>query len=236
VIAAIHQPNFFPWLGYFRKIARADKFIFLDCVQYSKGSWTNRVRLLIAGEARWVTCPLEKPHGRQAISTVLINDKEPWRKKIKRTLAVNYGNSPHFCEVFPLVESLIDCPTRSISAFNINSIECLCEKLGIGGELCLASAHLPGYDSAAADRDETGSALLAELTATVGADVYLAGDGAGGYERPEEYERRGIRLQRNGFMCQPYQQNTGAFIAGLSVLDALFYIGFKGVRSLLAGD
>ena len=53
----IHQPNFFPWLGYFNKLAHADEFVFLDSVQFSKaaGTWSNRVRLQIHGEPRWVT-------------------------------------------------------------------------------------------------------------------------------------------------------------------------------------
>ena len=36
MICAIHQPNFFPWLGYFEKIWRADVFIFLNQVDYEK--------------------------------------------------------------------------------------------------------------------------------------------------------------------------------------------------------
>ena len=35
-LCAIHQPNFFPWLGYFDKIRRADVFVFLDAVDYPR--------------------------------------------------------------------------------------------------------------------------------------------------------------------------------------------------------
>src|SRR3546814_3690829 len=57
MIVAIHQPNYLPWLGYFHKIARADVFVFLDDVQFSKNGYTNRVRILGDGAARWLTIP-----------------------------------------------------------------------------------------------------------------------------------------------------------------------------------
>ena len=48
-VVAIHQPNFFPWLGYFDKILKSDEFVFFDDCQFPKkgGAWCNRVKLLI---------------------------------------------------------------------------------------------------------------------------------------------------------------------------------------------
>jgi hypothetical protein len=71
-LCAIHQPNFFPWLGYFDKINRADVFVFLDQVAYPKsgssmGSWCNRVKINIAGVASWISCPVVREHGPQSI-------------------------------------------------------------------------------------------------------------------------------------------------------------------------
>ena len=62
-VVAIHQPNYLPWLGYFAKISEADEFVFLDDVQYSKNSYTNRVKVLHADKPRWLTVPVSFRYG-----------------------------------------------------------------------------------------------------------------------------------------------------------------------------
>ncbi|MBU4273943.1 MAG: WbqC family protein [Planctomycetes bacterium] len=58
---AIHQPNFFPWLGYFHRVSRVERWVFFDHVQVPRGkSWVSRNRILLAGTPAWLTIPIEK--------------------------------------------------------------------------------------------------------------------------------------------------------------------------------
>ena len=45
MIAAVHQPQYLPWLGYFDKIDKADIFVLLDTVQFKKNEWQNRNKI-----------------------------------------------------------------------------------------------------------------------------------------------------------------------------------------------
>ena len=56
----IHQPDFLPWLGFFDKISRADKFIILDDVQFARRGWTHRDLIKIKKEKKWLTVPTKK--------------------------------------------------------------------------------------------------------------------------------------------------------------------------------
>ena len=133
-IVAIHQPNFFPWLGYFDKIARSDVFIFLDHVQLQKtgGTWSNRVKLLQGGEARWVTAPiLRQFHGVLAIKEMEFQPANPWRDKLLKSLITNYSRAPFFVEVLELLEPLIRNPESKLARYNGAAVTAIVEYLGL---------------------------------------------------------------------------------------------------------
>src|SRR5438874_12114315 len=103
ILCAIHQPNFFPWLGYFDKLRRADVFVFLDDVAFNKsgsgmGCWTNRVAIQVGGKTAWFGCPVRREEGAQPVRTVRIDDRQPWRRRLLRTLEINYRRTPGFAE------------------------------------------------------------------------------------------------------------------------------------------
>lgn len=215
-LCAIHQPNFFPWLGYFDKIRRADLFVFLDDVAYPRsgsgmGSWCNRVKIAIQGKPAWVGCPIVRWTGTRAIREVHIEDSEPWRRKMLRTLEMNFRRSPNFDRAMAVLEPLIGNPTDRLADFNIHAVIALSRVLGLSCTF-LRQSDMPAEGRA--------TELLTALTRAAGANAYLCGGGADGYQDDALFGHEGIDLVYQNFEPLPYG-NPERFIPGLSVIDYL---------------
>jgi hypothetical protein len=228
-IVAIHQPNFFPWLGYFNKIVRSDVFILLDNVQFQKtgGTWSNRVRLCVSGEARWVTASIDRSyHGIRNINEMELNANLPWREKMVKTLEANYRKAPFFGEVFPFIENLVLNPEANLASYNIEAIRSIAMLLGIDTEKLVLGSSLE-VDGHATD-------LLICMTKAVGGSAYMCGGGAEGYQQDAFFAEAGLDLVYQDFQHPVYRQaGPTEFVSGLSILDALMNLGKDGVRSLL---
>ena len=220
-LVAIHQPNFFPWLGYFDKIRRADAFVFLDAVDYPRsgsggmGSWSNRVRIAIQGEARWITCPLRRLHLGESINAAHTDEDQPWRRKILATLTSNYGRAPHYRDAMAVLQPLIEAPETNLAAYNMAAIRTIAQHLGLATRFYRQS-ELPHSGKA--------TELLISLVKAVGGNAYLAGGGAGGYQEDDLFAQHGVELVYQGFVPRPYGA-PAAFIPGLSVIDYLMRDG-----------
>jgi len=217
-LVAIHQPNFFPWLGYFDKIRRADIFVFLDAVDYPRtgaGTWVNRVKIAIQGEARWATCHVKSKARGNPILDAEINDDQFWRVKLLKTLDANYRKAPCYDETMKKLEPLFKSPQTNLASFNIAAIKVIAAKLGISTPL-VRQSELPHKGQA--------TELLISLVKAAGGDAYLAGGGAGGYQQDELFAANGVRLEYQGFEPEVYGP-AERFISGLSVIDYLMYDG-----------
>lgn len=229
-IVAIHQPNFFPWLGFFDKLRTADVFILMDNVQYPKkgGSWTNRVRLLVSGRPSWVTMPVKRDyHGYRTIAEIEVDDSVPWRKKLIATLKANYSKASFFAQTMAFLEPLIFFPSSSVSDFNINAITAIASAAGWKDKLILGSS-LNAQGSA--------TELLISMTKAVEGTAYLCGGGAGGYQIDGLFDEAGLELIFQEFLHPSYSQcSAGDFVAGLSIVDALMNVGFDAWPALFGG-
>lgn len=228
-IVAIHQPNFFPWLGYFDKIARSDVFIFLDDVQYQKtgGAWSNRVKMRVGGKAQWVTAPIKRAfHGVASINQFEWADEQPWRKKFLKTLQANYGRAPFFRETMELLVPLVQHRESNLARYNIHAVRAIATYFDLRHAHCVSSSTL----SASGE----GTDLLIDIIRKVGGTAYLCGGGASGYQDDERFSGASVDLVYQDFVHPVYAQTGGGdFLSGLSIIDALMNCGRTKTRRMI---
>ena len=225
MLIAIHQPNYLPWLGYFHKIARADCFVFLEQAQYSRGSYSNRVRILDNGCPCWLTQPVRHSFG-QAIGEVAFADNA-WPDKHLSHLRNAYGDSSAFAEIWPeLADIYRTMPAESLATANRHLVTALSGRLDLKTEF--ATDGELGIDVLVGD-----DRLIALLSAC-GDDVsYLSGSGGRNYQNKDKFVHADISLVYAGYDGPAYEQGTDKFVAGLSVVDALFHLGWGETARLV---
>lgn len=228
-IAAIHQPSFFPWLGFFNKIVRSDVFVILDNVQFPKtgGYWANRVKIIISGKAEWVTMPINRSYsGTKNINEIEIDNSRNWNEKTLKSIEVNYKKAPYYDEIFPVVHNLLNDPGNDLTQFNLVIIYTLCRLLGIN------NSHFVTGSSIETSGNSTD--LLISIVKQTGCNVYMCGGGASKYQEDEKFEASGITLLYQDFKHPVYPQfNTNEFISGLSIMDTLMNCGITETKKLI---
>ena len=223
----IHQPNFFPWIGYFFKASRCDTFVFLDDVEFSKNNFINRVRLIANDGVFWWSLPTRvKGRSEQLISETELVEIEKWKRKSLKRLELAYKKAPYFEDVFPLVEQVLKVESQKMMDFTLKSILQLFEVLEIKSSIKYSSDIATG-----ASKDDR----LIEIVKAVGGKTYLSGKGGQSYMNLSLYESEGIKVEFLGASPSPYPQlHTNEFVPGLSTLDLLFNLGLDGARAYFA--
>ncbi len=226
-VVAIHQPNYLPWTGYFHKMFSCDLFIFLDDVQFSRQSYTQRVQILSQGRPHWLTVPvLRSGRSGQLITETQCNAATAWKRKHVATLRASYGGHPFFADVLAVVEAALCGTSNNLAEINIGLIQALAAALQAPCRFA-RSSHMN-----VAATDATGR--LVALVCAGGGSSYLHGRGGLQYQDEALFRASSIELIPQAFTPRPYaQKGSDGFVAGLSTVDALFNLGFSGTRDAL---
>jgi hypothetical protein len=223
---AIHQPNYFPWPGYFYKMLNADIFVLYDNIQieqYSQQAFVNRTKIRTAEGQQWMTCPVHV-NGSKLIKDVVLADDINWRTKHLKSIYYSYNSCRYYDEIYPQIEQLILFNDSFLADFNERIIRWVCNYLDINCQILRAS----DMDLKAFGATER----LIEIVQYLDGDAYLSGMGARTYQNDNLFIENNIKLIYSKFVCKPYLQRYQPFMPLLSVLDVLFNMG-KESRELI---
>ncbi len=217
-VAAIHQPNFLPWLGFFYKWRQSDIFVLYDDVQFVRRGYTNRVKIKTQRGEAWITVPVkQKGNYHQTIGEIEIDREVNWKRKLLGTLTASYSRAPYFKRYIRRLEEILANDYILLAQLNTALLSWASAELKIEVP-ALEASSLPGISGASTER-------LVSVCRAVEAGHYLSGFGGQNYQEEELFVQQNIQLKVYDFKHPEYPQLWGEFIPGLSVLDLLFNCG-----------
>lgn len=225
---AIMQPYFFPYLGYFQLIGAVDLFLLYDDVQYMKGGWINRNRILQNGAPAWFSMPVRHAHFKLPISARTYCDPIKNGAALLSTLHTAYRKAPYFRDGIQLAEAIFTCSDESVVGYNHAALLKICAYIGIQTPIELTSNAKTDQTLSAEDR-------VLELCKRTHATHYI--NAAGGRDlysnqlfRAHNIELSFIEMDRNfeysQSMNMPVDKDfsqTPAFIPNLSIIDLIMF-------------
>ena len=242
----IHQPYFFPYIGYFHNIQAADDFVLCDRVQFAKGGWVDRnsIRANTPTGSTYIRPQLTKSSGSKfLIEELRLSTDDYWRNKLLKFIWHSYKNAQCVDEVYPFMQDLIACKPETLSDFNFHSVKALCELLGIETRLHFNAPELDEVerelDALTAEYNRSmpihrRQVRVIEFCKRMGMDTYI--NTVGGvelYDR-EAFAAHGLGLEFVKSQPLAYVQFEGKpFVPNLSVIDVLMHSGPQGARAFL---
>lgn len=224
----ISQPMYFPWVGMFEQIAIADVFVFYTDVQFSKGSFTNRVQLKNKTGTRWMTVPLRSFQLGQRIDEVGIKPVREWKPKHLAMLQDALGRAPFFTDAHDLMNQLPDTDHGTIADISSASMLSVSRYFGLDRTTRFVQIGELGITG-------KGSQRVLDIVKALGGTSYVTGHGAGRYLDHEAFEASGISVEYMDYQCTPYPQFDGDFTPFVSVLDLVAHSGRAGISCIQSG-
>ncbi len=220
---AIHQPECFPWLGFFHKMSLSDVFVLLDTVQFEKNNFQNRNKILIAGSPQWLTLPLEKHPLDTKIKDVTIHwTDEKLIKKHLSSIEQNYKKCDFFENIFPFLQELYNKKPKYLSEFNTEFI------LWMAGAFGLKTKIIKASDLNLSGTALGGTEVTLEICKNLGATTYVSGAGAKVYLDIERYTQENINVYFQEFHHPVYpQKGSKEFVSHVSSIDLYANCGDK---------
>ena len=215
----ISQPMFFPWLGFLELIKCADVYVNYDDVDFSKGSFSNRVQLHGSAKTNWMTVPLRvKASPSKQIDTVLIDNEQNWKLKHLNKLNELYKACDYYDEVMRFVETIYLDHFRTLSEVAWRSTFELIRYFKLSEDLEVVNICDLEIDGSSHQR------VLSVVKHLQGTH-YISAFGGRRYLNHQSFENEGVELQYIQYSLTEYSQQSEDFNPYVSALDAIANLG-----------
>jgi hypothetical protein len=213
---AIMQPYFFPYIGFWQLIHAADRFVVYDDVNYIKGGWINRNRILINSEPTYITVPLYQSSSYKRICDIALQPSPMWREKLVKMVENTYRRASCFAEVFPVVESVIRHEADNLSDYLVHQLQALSAFMGITTEFVVTSRC---YDN----NDLSGQKRIIDICKRDGANTYINPQGGQSLYDRATFTRYGLDLKFLMPATIEYKQFGSMHVPWLSIIDVMMF-------------
>jgi hypothetical protein len=182
---AIYQPNFIPWLNFFRRLNKVDKFVFLDHVNFQKNGLQNRNKIIVNNKETWLTIPVKKELNIK-ISNIKISYERDWRSKHLNTIHQSYCKSEYFKDYFKKIEQIYNNKKVYLIDFNLEFIKFINSELNIKTPIALSSEL---------NINDRSTDMIIKICKLMKADLYISGYGSLNYLQPNKFKENKIKLE-----------------------------------------
>ncbi len=220
---AVMQPYFFPYIGYFQLLNAVDKYVIYDDVNFIKGGWINRNKILFNGNTLMMTVALQGASPFKKINEVKVGKH---KEKILPTITQAYKKAPYYDEVFPLFFDIIKYDDDNLAYFIANSIFKIAEYLQIKTQFILSSEIKKDNELKAQEK------ILSICKILEASEYYNAIGGQELYDRNHFKENCIIlRFLRSNEI--KYEQFKNEFIPWLSIIDVMMFNSTEIIKQFL---
>lgn len=222
----IMQPYFFPYLGYWQLLNIVDKYVIYDDVNYIKGGWINRNRILSNGGSVYFNLPIIGASSNKRINEIKVNLNQKAFDKCMKTIIGCYSKAPYFNEVLPLIREIMSYSEDNLALFLKHSIELIAEYLRIDTIIILSSEIEKNTDLKGQDK-------VLSICNTLNANEYYNAIGGKNLYSYQDFANKNIELKFIDCRSTSYKQFKNDFVPYLSIIDVLMFNSKDKILELL---
>lgn len=223
----IMQPYFLPYIGYWQLLNVVDQYVIYDDVNFIKGGWINRNRILVRGKPQYINVQMDGASSFKKINEVGIDGDMRWRKKLLKTIEMAYGKAIYYQAAEPLIHDIVMYEADNLAAFITHSIKRICEYLHIDTKILISSELEHNVELHGQDR-------VLDICRRLHATEYYNAIGGQAIYSKEKFLRAGIKLCFLSTEFVEYKQYGYPFVPALSILDMMMFNSANTISRFLS--